>query len=167
MRTFSFSFIVVLAACVGSLSGCGPKPTPSSTSEPAAETGDAHDDAHSHPDEGPHHGTLVELGNHEYHAEVVHDAESVTVYLLDSAAEKQVPVDSEEITMNLVHDDAPKQFTLAASPDTTDPVGKSSRFVIEDAELVGHLDDASAAPKLSVTIDGTAFQGEIQHDHDH
>ncbi len=171
MRTFQFSFIVVLAACIGSLSGCGPKSATTSTPEPAAETGTAHDHDqphdHDHPHEGPHHGTLVELGDHAYHAEVVHDAESVTVYMLGSTAEKQVPIDTEEMTINVMHDDAPKQFTLKASPDSNDPAGESSRFIIEDAELVGHLDNASAAPKLSVTIDGTAYQGEIKHDHDH
>lgn len=32
---------------------------------------DAHAE-HAHPSEGPHHGDLVELGNEEFHAEVVH-----------------------------------------------------------------------------------------------
>ncbi len=45
-------------------------------------------DVHSHPTEGPHHGTLIELGKEEYHAELVHDDKMVTIYILDSAAKK-------------------------------------------------------------------------------
>ncbi len=125
------------------------------------------DDVHAHPSEGPHHGTLVELGNEEYHAEVVHDEQSVTVYILDASATKAVAIDAAELTINLTHDGSPEQFKLAASPDEADPAGKSSRFSLTDAELVGHLDDDAAAPKLMVTIDGTPFRGEIKHDHDH
>ena len=52
-------------------------------------------DVHAHPSEGPHHGTLVELGNEEFHAEVVHDDKSVTVYVLDAGATKAVPIDAQ------------------------------------------------------------------------
>ncbi|MEZ6075348.1 MAG: hypothetical protein R3C56_06665 [Pirellulaceae bacterium] len=122
---------------------------------------------HAHPTEGPHHGTLVELGSEEYHIEVTHDANSVTIYVLDSSAEQAVPIDSNEVTINVVHDGKPAQFRLAANPDARDPAGKSSRFTLADAELVGHLDEESAALKLSLMINGTPYGGEIKHDHDH
>lgn len=125
------------------------------------------DDVHDHPSEGPHHGTLVELGNEEYHAEVIHDEQSVTIYILDASATKSIAIDATELTINLTHDGSPQQFKLAASPDEGDADGKSSRFTLADAELVAHLDDDAAAPKLMVTIDGTAFRGEIKHDHEH
>lgn len=51
------------------------------------------------------HGDLVELGNEEFHAEVVHgEAGSVTVYILDSAAKVTVPIDATELTINVSHD---------------------------------------------------------------
>ncbi len=165
MRTFQHSLIAGLAACSLALAGCGPRPATDTAIAPSAAGGDAHD--HDHPHEGPHHGTLVELGDEEYHAEVVHDASSVTVYMLGSNGKDLVPIDAESLTINLIQAAVPKQFTLTASPEETDPAGKSSRFTTKDAELVGHLDDASAAAKLSVTIAGTSFQGEISHDHDH
>jgi len=57
---------------------------------------------HAHPGEGPHHGDLVELGNEEYHAEVVHgEGGSVSVYILDSAAKSAVPIDATELTINI------------------------------------------------------------------
>lgn len=164
----------ILAASLSLLAiGCGPKAT--TTENAPISSGDAilmddlppaTVDVHAHPSDGPHHGTLVELGNEEFHAEVVHDAQSVTVYVLDAGATKAVPVDAKELTINLMHDGTPEQFKLAASPDAGDPSGKSSRFTLSDAELVGHIDDESAAPKLMLTINGTPYRGEIKHDHD-
>ena len=124
-------------------------------------------DVPNQPSEGPHHGTLVELGNEEFHVEVIHDAASVTVYVLDSSAKNAVPIDSSDVTINILHDGTPEQFKLLASPEASDPSGKSSRFTLADAELAGHLDEESAAPKLNVTISGTPYRGEIKHDHDH
>ncbi|TWT67371.1 hypothetical protein [Allorhodopirellula solitaria] len=165
MRIFQFTITALLTICTISFTGCGSRPTADSTSESAPGSSDPHD--HDHPSEGPHHGTLVELGDEEYHAEVVHDADSVTIYMLGASAKAAVPIAAPELTINLVHDGTPEQFTLSARPQENEPEGKSSRFTIEDAELVSHLDDESAAPRLSVTIEGTSFQGAIEHDHDH
>lgn len=122
---------------------------------------------HEHPSEGPHHGSLIELGKEEFHAELVHDDKSVTIYVLDNAAKNSVPVDSSEVVINVLHDGKPEQFKLAAAPEESDPSGKSSRFVANDPELASHLDDEAAAPKLSITINGKSYRGTITHDHDH
>lgn len=159
-----------LAVLFGSLFcftvGCESKPADTNNSTGATD-GSPEPSAHAHPAEGPHHGTLVELGNDEYHAEVTHDANSVTIYVLDSSAKQAVPIDASEVIINVVHGGKPEQFKLAANPDAGDPAGRSSRFTLADAELVGHLDEESAAPRLSLTIDGTPYRGEIKHDHDH
>ncbi len=164
----------LLAASLSLLAiGCDPK-SPTTENSPGSsgeaivmdDLPPATVDVHAHPSEGPHHGTLVELGNEEFHAEVVHDTQSITVYMLDEGATKAVPIDAKELTINLMHDGTPEQFKLVASPDAGDPSGKSSRFTLADAELVGHIDDESAAPKLTVTISGTPYRGEIKHDHD-
>ena len=123
------------------------------------------DTGHVHPTEGPHHGDLVELGNEEYHAEVVHDDATVTIYILDGHVEDAVPIDAAEITINLTHDGQPEQFALAASPDEGDPEGKSSRFVSDDVELAVHLDEDGSEPQLSLMIDGSPFTGTIEHSH--
>jgi hypothetical protein len=90
--------------CVTGCSESGSTTVPSNTiSELPPDTGD-HDE-HAHPNEGPHHGDLVELGNEEYHAEVVHgEAGSVTVYILDSAAKVAVPIEAAELMINISHD---------------------------------------------------------------
>ncbi|MDX1924889.1 MAG: hypothetical protein SFV81_00145 [Pirellulaceae bacterium] len=121
---------------------------------------------HAHPSEGPHHGSLIELGKEEFHAELVHDDKSVSIYILDSAAKSAVPIDASDIVINLLHDGKPEQFKLAAMPDAGDPSGKSSRFVSKDAELAGHIDDESAKPKLNVTINGKGYRGVIEHSHE-
>ncbi len=134
-----------------------------------AEGGEHGHGEHGHPEEGPHDGSLIELGNEEYHAELVHDdaAKTVTIYLLDSAAKMAVPIEATELLVNLTHDGSAEQFSLAASPLSTDPSGKSSRFVSTDAELAEDLDLEDVEAKLIVSIGGKQYRGAIEHDHDH
>ncbi len=131
---------------------------------PPPPTVDAHA-GHAHPTEGPHHGDLIELGNEEYHGELLHDAQSVTIYILNGAADKQVPIDATEVTINTKHDGQPEQFKLAAKPDASDPQGQSSCFVSNNPKLAGHIDEDGAEPRLVVTINGKSYRGEIRHDH--
>lgn len=164
-------FTLALASMTFGFVGCNDAATTTVETSPPPATVDMHDDhaAHAHPSEGPHHGGLIELGNEEYHAELVHNeaTESVTIYILNAAATEQVPIDSTEVTINVKHGDKPEQFKLAASPDLNDPQGKSSRFVSNDAELAEHLDEEGTDPKLVVAINGKSFRGTIAHDHDH
>lgn len=130
-------------------------------------------DAHDHPTEGPHHGDLVELGNEEYHAEIVHgDGGEVTVYILDSKAAKAVPITAKDVTINLSHDGKAEQFKLPAAPDAGDPEGKSSRFRLKDKELASDLDTKGTNAKIVIVIDSKSYSGKIEHHregagHDH
>lgn len=163
--TLSFAMIAMIVAGCSNDSATGPE-----TAGPP-NTMDSHDDhaGHAHPSEGPHHGDLIELGNEEYHAEILHDedAGTVTIYVLNGAATEQVPIDATEVTINAKHNGTPEQFTLTASSDANDPQGKSSRFVSNDEELAHHLDEEGAEPRLVLTINGKSYRGTISHDHDH
>lgn len=152
-----------LAACLG-ITGCGKDPSGVETSPPPATV-----ESHGHPTEGPHHGNLIELGNEEYHAELVHDeqAGTITVYILDSSAMRAVPIDATELTVNLSHDGHAEQFSLAANPESNDPLGKASRFTSSDAELSEELDHEGAEAQLVASINGKQFRGALSHDHDH
>jgi hypothetical protein len=155
--------LTVAAGCHQNASGPGASP---------GESGDGHVDhaEHAHPAEGPHGGELIELGNEQYHAELVHNLQSgaVMIYILDAAGKSAVPIDETELTINLKHDGQAEQFKLAASPDATDPPGKSSRFTSNDAELGEDLEHEEAEPQLVVTINGKQYRGRIEHgDHDH
>src|SRR5690242_18148959 len=107
LRVFAFSG--VMFAALLSL-GCGGNPAPS----PVAKTDgpqDHHEEEHAHPDEGPHDGHLIELGQEEYHAELVHDdaSSTVTLYVLDSTARSAVAIEEETVKLNLVVDGKPAQ----------------------------------------------------------
>lgn len=170
MQTRSTIYSLGFAVIITVLSGCGAEPGANTSTGGTAETEavDAHA-GHAHPTEGPHHGDLVELGNEEYHAEVVHDEDvgTITIYVLDGAVSKQVPIEATEVTINVKHDGQPEQHKLAAVPDATDPSGKSSRFVSNNTELAEHLDEEGAEARLVLTIDGKSFRGVIAHNHDH
>jgi hypothetical protein len=164
MKRIFLGAIVAAALSAGCDSGSvtrEAKPTGSN-----ADTTGKVDGGHDHPSEGPHHGTLIELGNEEYHAELIHDEALVTVYILDKTAKQSIPIEAADITINLVHDGKPTQFKLAAIPDANDPAGKSSRFSLQDSGLVKELEHDHAAAKLSVLIEGKAYRGEIHHEHE-
>lgn len=155
----------LLALSFLACTGCEKVPAPTPAPSPTASTTEH---AHDHLDHGPHGGHLVELGNSEYHAEIVHEDDGkLSVYILDSSAKNQAPIDATEITLNVVHDGAPEQHALAASPAETDPAGKSSRFVSADTHAGEALDHADAKAKLALTINGTAYQGAVAHAHEH
>ena len=172
---------LVLATTLGlCAAGCQPTapPAPSSggsvTAPPPATVASGADE-HGHPSEGPHHGPLIELGNEEYHVEVVHDdaTGAVTLYLLDAHAEKVVTTTATEAVINLKHGDTPEQFKLAAQPEDGNPAGQTSRFILTNKELVEHLHEAAAGAKLNITIGDTPYSGSIpaenhaKHDHEH
>ena len=74
---FRVSLAVLATAVVFSLNGCGSDSSDTNsgqTPEGASPTAQAPDDVH--PTEGPHGGHLIELGNEEYHAELLHDPHS-------------------------------------------------------------------------------------------
>jgi len=123
--------------------------------------------AHAHADHGPHDGDLIELGNEEYHAEMVHDdkAGTLTIYILDGTAKKAVPIAATEITINVKHDGKPEQFKLAASAQTGEPAGQASRFVSSDKALGEHLDHAADEKELVLDIAGKQYHAPVKHDH--
>ncbi|QDT31826.1 hypothetical protein [Thalassoglobus polymorphus] len=171
MKRFHHLSLSLALITAVSMTGCG-KSQPSSnetmTTGPQATGEDGHED-HHHPTEGPHHGSLIELGAEEYHGEMVHDekAETVTIYVLDSAAKAAVPIDATEITINVKHGEKGAQFKLAAQPDEGDPEGKSSRFVSSDKKLGEDLHDEQTEATLVLSIGGKSYRGKIAHDHDH
>ena len=172
-RSFRVLCLPVAGLAVFWLAGCSDGDSNLSSGNGASpgvtdETRDAGADAeHAHPSEGPHHGDLVELGNEEFHAEIVHgEGGNVSVYVLDSAAKAAVPIDATELTINITHDGNAKQYKLLADRDAADPEGKSSHFSLKDEELAKDLDDHDVVAKLVVMINGKSYFGKIEHDHD-
>ncbi len=153
-----FALAILTAGCQNSQDT---KPDGNAANTPAADG-----DAHAHATEGPHHGHLIELGQEEYHAELTHDEKThkVTVYLLDGAAKSSVATESQELSINLVVEGRPVQFTLPAAPLASDPPGQTSRFELVDETLCDAWDVPQVKGRLNVSIDGNVFSGTIEHD---
>jgi hypothetical protein len=166
-RLTGFAFFTVI--CMG----CNPKaPEGGSATKagpPPAPGVEEEHHGHSHASEGPHGGDLIELGNENYHAELVHDDETgaVTIYILDSAAKERVAIDAGEIVINLRRQGQGEQFKLAASPQNGDPAGQASRFVSSETALGDRIEAGDADARLVLNIGGKSYSGEIAHRHEH
>ena len=126
--------------------------------------------AHAHPTEGPHHGSLIELGREDYHAELVHDdaTNTVTVYVLDGAAKDAVPIQAKQLTLNLLVGGKPQQYQLAARPQSTDPEGMCSAFACTSEPMCKAIDAKGTTGRLNVEVSGKVFVGKLGgHAHHH
>lgn len=168
-RSLSIDFVCgSTLCCVMLLAGCdrGKPPVRSEMPSPQSAPSSKPVAVHEHGEQGPHHGDLIELGNEEYHAEIVHgDGGGITVYLLDSQAAKAVPIDASDVVINLNHDGNAEQFRLPAAADEGDPAGQSSRFALKNEELADDLDSEKTTARLVVKIGGTSYTGKIEHHH--
>jgi hypothetical protein len=159
MSCHSFrSLFVALAMPIAAI-GC--------TAEKPTHVGDGelgHGD-HAHASVGPHGGELIELGEEEYHAEVVHGAD-VVIYVLDAAAKSPVAINATEVTLNLTHDGASEQFLLKASPQAQEAAGTSSKFQSSESELVSDLAEGHAEVQLVLSVNGKQYRGNLEHEHE-
>lgn len=172
MQRLMKTSLALFAMTVLGLSGCG------ETAPLKPDSSDSADGAGGlvHPSEGPHGGDLIELGKEDFHAELVHpenhdgeptaeEDDRVTIYILDGSARKTVAIEAADVTLNLIHDGKPEQFTLNALPTESDETGKSSRFASSDAELLEHFHGEDVKGTLVLEIEGKSYRGKIHHEH--
>ena len=119
-----------------------------------------------HPEHGPHGGELVELGQEDFHVEMLHGDEGVQLYVLDGSASESVAIEAEKLILSLKYEGEVKPFELPATPQDDDETGKSSRFQSSDTTLSEWL-EAGAEGAVTVQINGKSFTGKISHNHDH
>jgi hypothetical protein len=166
MQALKIAVPVALAALLAfSLAGCT---SPANHTEKTPKAGEPHDHEHHH--HGPHNGHLMELGQEEYHAEWTHDEKTgqVTFYILDAAAEKEVPIAADEITIDVkVGNNPPKTYKLEAVNPTD---GKSAAFTITDKGFEGVFDQLKSPGlvlTLHVNINGKQFDQPVkEHEHE-
>ena len=151
--------LLLVAVSLWAVGGCTQKQP---AAPPASSASHGHD-AHGHPSTGPHHGALIELGDEAYHGELLHDeqAGTITIYILDGHAKREVPVAEDGVVLNLMLEGSPRQIPLTARPTTSDPAGQSSRFELSDAEISEALDQQQARARIRVSIGGKSYQGAI------
>ena len=113
-----------------------------------------------HAHQGPHNGTLVELGDHQFALEFVHDAAagSLSVYVLDGHAENFIRLPDRSIELVVQRDGRPVALQAAAvvNSATGETVGDTSHF-----EATADWLKTSQAIELAVpaiTVRGMAFQ---------
>jgi hypothetical protein len=165
MSRTSFLALAAYAFATFLLAGCGGSPPPP---QPKPDAG------HAHPSHGPHEGQLIELGNEEYHAELVHDdaSKTIIVYLLGPDAKTAATSPDAEITLNLVTGSEPLQVKLTAEKQDGDPEGEASKFTVVDEKALEALENPKTTGHLNVNIAGKAYRGKVElgahgHDHDH
>jgi hypothetical protein len=110
---------------------------------------------------GPHGGAIVELGDDEYHAEVVVDGKTHTlaVYMFGSDAKTVTPIAATEVIV-VTEDD--KSLSLKATPQDGDGEGKSSKFELADEATVKPIAEAGFLHgDLKLEIDGKPYHGAI------
>jgi hypothetical protein len=153
LRALAFLFVVMIFSMNASVFGQQKSDPPSS--------------GHQHPAHGPHDGELLEVGNHEYHAEVVLDEskKQMMIYLLDKEVKSYVALDSPFLAVNLVIGGKPVQIKLKPIPQDTDAKGYSSCFGVVSPELMDGLHTTKSDPKLALRIRNKSYSIRIRHDH--
>jgi hypothetical protein len=126
--------LALLAFC-----GCG---GPTNQYKPVAEIPHAHDEHDHHGHEhavGPHHGSVVELGEEEFHAEIVVDDKShaLRIYLLGPDAKTDATTTAGNLT--LVLNDTPP-LTLKGVSGAAE--GQFSTFELIDEKVVHEITEA-------------------------
>jgi len=155
---------------IGTLGCSGSASAPEKTA-PAPNDEHGHDehghdehghDEHAHPTEGPHHGQLIELGDEAYHGEWVPDATSktVSIYILDGHAEKEVPIGNDAAVINLFVDGVPRQIQLLPRPSAGGGANQASRFELPRSAQQA-VDGKEGRGELRVTIQGKSYRGPL------
>ena len=158
------------------LTGCGDATkTPAKTTPTKTAVKTEHDHGHEH--KAPHGGTLVALGGHLAHLEVVLDAAGkMTVYVLDGEAEKPVRLKHEQLEIKVTPGKGePFNVMLKAVANTLtgEKAGDTSQFEAQDDRLKDLKEFDGIAQKLDVKgveVKPTRFnfpKGNEHEGHDH
>ena len=158
-------FVGCVLLGIGVLGCSGSSSAPEKTA-PAPNDEHGHDehghDEHAHPTEGPHHGRLIELGDEAYHGEWVPDAASgtVSIYILDGHAEKEVPIGKDAAVINLFIDGVPRQIQLLPQASPAGEANQASRFELPQSAQQA-VDGKEGRGELRVMIQGKSYRGSL------
>lgn len=158
--TLVTAFALVLSGCAGG---------DTEFTEVGHDESEVADDDHGHGHHGPNGGEIVEVGNEEFHAEVVVDEAShqVDIYILGSDAQTAKPIEATEISLSFKHGDEIEDFKLSAAPLDGESDGQSSKFTLTSEELFEELHEHSEGATLTFTAGEETLTGTVTHSHDH
>lgn len=126
-------------------------------------------DEHHHAEHGSHGGHLIELGKHEYHAEICLEPETrkISIYISGHDPEEAMAIAAESILLELEEADEVTELTLKAVSQDGDEEGKASLFEVAGAEVPEQFDDLEElSGHFHVDIAGKEYVGEVAHEHD-
>ncbi len=137
-----------LALAAAWFTGCGDKPAPKAApTAPAA----VHEDH-----KAPHGGSLLEFGEEEAHAELIHDRKTGTLEIYVYGKVIGTPANVEAPTILLVGKSGPEELRPVAVAAQAD--GTASQWKITDPRLaVDPLDG-----RIRVKVDGKTFQSPLE-----
>ena len=167
---FQNALLLEIVCLTGLVAGLGVgMPAPACAQGGAPAKAAAAGPQHDHPDQGPHGGALIELGNEKYHAELLHDekTQTISVYVLDGTAKQEVPIPAKFVRINIKRAGKGEQFQLKPSPQKQETAGKTARFVLKDQTLCDRLHAEGIDARLVVEIEGKSYSGRVVHSHDH
>lgn len=166
-RSFELALTVAFALVLTGCTDGSSEFTEVSHDEP--EVG--HDDhsGHGHGAHGPNGGDIVEVGNEEFHAEVVvdEDEQRIDVFILGSDAKTAKPIAASEIAISFKHGEEVEEFKLAASALDGEAEGQASKFSITDEELFEELHEHSEGATLTFADGDQTLTGTVKHSHSH
>lgn len=160
---------VVAALTVGCDSGSSEFKPAADLPQTAHDDHDHHGHAHGGSSEGPHHGSLIELGEEEFHGEIVVDGKSHTLklYLLGPDAKADATTAATEATLTL--EGGP---TLTLKPAEGQAEGMVSLFSVTDEKAVHEIAEAEFIHgELSIQIGEKKYTAHVdahfhaEHDH--
>lgn len=168
-----------LAFFVGCSSNDETRTFDANDTDASAEAEHAHDHDHEHEHaEGPNGGHVLEVGEEQYHLEVVFDEKgrTLTAFVYGPDAKTAYPIEVETIDFDQEVDDKEHEIPLAAKPLDGEPKGKSSRFVAEgkaipdsikkESDLEGHFHLDIGDDHFHVDLEHGDHDGH-DHGHDH
>jgi hypothetical protein len=151
-RILKNRFVTALTACsVLIVAGCDRSTRPTSQSASAED--------HAHPSSPPHGGTPVQIGDHGFHLELVHDSIDRTMfaYVLDDHMDKYVDVPP--TSFELIARTAGQEHRLIFNPVTNAPAASNSRTSVFSAPAPGFTSVTNfegVIPKI--VLDGKSFE---------
>jgi hypothetical protein len=115
---------------------------------------------------GPNGGEIIEVGDHDIHAEVVYDADhhQITIHILGADASTAHPIAATELTLSFAHGDEVEEFKLAAVPVEGDAEGQASKFSLSSEDLLHELGEHKDGAKLTFSVDGKDYSGTVMAD---
>ena len=166
-RSFELALTAAFALVLGGCTDSNSEFTEVSHDE--SEVGHEDHSDHGHGAHGPNGGEIVEVGNEEFHAEVVVDEAThrIDVFVLGSDAKTAKPIDATEISLSFKHGDEVEDFKLAAAALDGESEGQSSKFTLTSEELFEELHEHSEGATLSFSAGGESLSGTVTHSHDH